>query len=275
MPGKRSLLLGLHITIMLVMISCSSTSSSKSAPNLLDLVRASNDSFYLDERIWYQDIKADMENGAIVLRGEAFFKQPVRGLERRIRKAGFEQDIIDSISYLPQEFAPDQAYAVVTVPYVMGRYKPVDHKQEGTEMLYGEPVRLIRELPGYVQVQSATGYLGYVPKSSLRRMPLELWTQYQKGPQAVFTTNHELNQDLTLFRGTRLPILEDGTDAVIRQTVLRREGLPRGPIVPAHTTSGTEPQDPILILEDGRNAITPQAVFGHKIVAKRTIHRLV
>ncbi len=116
------------------------------------LVEKANANFYLDERIWYQDIQADVEGQTIILTGEAFYSIPVRGIARKLKRAGYHFELIDSVHYLPESFTDDLAYGIIVQPYVMGRYKPVDKKQEGTEMLYGEPVRLIREMGKYLQV---------------------------------------------------------------------------------------------------------------------------
>lgn len=59
---------------------------------------------------------------------------------------------------------------------------------EGNEgLVYGDPVRIIRRRDSYLQVQSPSGYLGYVPADSLRLMDLDEWDRYHRGPFAVFT----------------------------------------------------------------------------------------
>jgi len=174
------------------------------------IVAASNDDFFLDTRIWYQDVQAEIKGKQIILRGEAFYDIPVKGIARKLKRAELDYELVDSVTYLPQTFADGLAFGIVIQPYVMGRYKAVDEKQEGTEMLYGEPVRLIRETGKYLQVQSAVGYLGYIPKETIRRLSLEEWNRYHIGKQAVFTGNDTLENGLVLLMGTRLPYLENG-----------------------------------------------------------------
>lgn len=173
------------------------------------IIDKANADFYLDNRIWYQDVHASVEGRTITLSGEAFYSIPVRGIGRKLKKAGYDFDLIDSVHYLPEAFPGNQAYGIITAPYIMGRYTPVNYKQEGTEMLYGEPVRLIREVDDYLQVQSAIGYLGYIPKNSLRRVNLQEWNRYHMGKQAVFTKNDTLENGMIFLMGTRLPYLEN------------------------------------------------------------------
>ncbi len=173
------------------------------------IIEAANNDFYLDNRIWYQDIHGEIKGQTIVLTGEAFYSIPVRGIARTLSRAGFDFELIDSVHYLPESFPNDLAYGIISQAYVMGRYKPVQHKQEGTEMLYGEPVRLIRETGDYLQVQSSIGYLGYIPKTALRRVNLQEWNEYQIGKQAIFTQNDSLDNGRVLLMGTRLPYLEN------------------------------------------------------------------
>lgn len=173
------------------------------------IIAAANDDFYLDQRIWYQDIRGEIIDQTIILTGEAFYSIPVQGIGRKLKRAGYDFELIDSVHYLPEAFPNDLAYGIITQPYVMGRYKPVDDKQEGTEMLYGEPVRLIREQGDYLQVQSSIGYLGFIPQDALRRVNLPEWNRYQIGRQAVFTQNDTMNNGMVFLMGTRLPYLEN------------------------------------------------------------------
>lgn len=198
------------IIIVFSLGNCVHTKGTTEKDDIQSIVSKANDKFYLDERIWYQDVQAELKDGKIVLTGEAFFKIPIKALGKRLRKAGYEQAIDDQITYLPESFSDDKGYAVVTVPYVMSRYQPVKVKQEGTELLYGEPIRLIRETGEFYQVQSPTGYLGYIPKETVRTMNLEEWNRYHHPEQAIFDKSTTLKNGLEIKMGTRLPFLPNG-----------------------------------------------------------------
>jgi len=195
--------------LFMILVSCAHLKSTGTHREIHYIVSRANADFYLDPRIWYQDVHAKIIADKVVLKGEAFFTGPVRGIAKKLKQAGYELEIIDEVNYLPESFANDLNYGIITVPYSMSRYEPVDTKQEGTELLYGEPVRLIRDADPYFQVQSAVGYLGYIPKTALRTVDLEEWNRYQAGKQAVFTRNIILDQGLELKMGTRLPYLEN------------------------------------------------------------------
>ncbi len=206
---KTSLL----ILLLFILSACVHTIPKKQQTEIRDIVAEANQGFYLDNRIWFQNVYTEFNDSTIVLKGEAFFKIPIRGISKKLRQAGFDFEVIDSIFYLPEPFENDLAYGIVTAPYTMGRYKPVTKKHEGTEILYGEPVRLIRDAGELVQVQSPVGYLGYIPKSDLRTMTLSEWNRYHHGSQAVFLSNRVLENGLTVKLGTRLPYL--GEDQVL------------------------------------------------------------
>lgn len=206
-PFLKYLLL---IFVMLSIISgCAHTKSRKQALDIQEIIAQANADFYLDQRLWYQTISAEVQGETIILKGHAFFKRPVSGIIRKLKKAGYKYEIIDQVIYLPEPFEDDLAYGIITKSYVMGRKQPVDVKQEGTEMLYGEPVRLIRDADPYIQVQSSVGYLGYIPKTALRPVTLKEWSQYQVGKQAVFTRKFNLDSGLDIQMGSRLPSLGD------------------------------------------------------------------
>ncbi|MBC8375763.1 MAG: C40 family peptidase [FCB group bacterium] len=194
---------------ILTLNSCIYLPSNNKHAKIHALIEKTNTDFYLDQRIWYQDVQAEIEGQTIILTGEAFYSIPVRGIARKLKKAGYDFELIDNVHYLPEIFPEDLAYGIITEPYIMGRYNPVDHKQEGTEMLYGEPVRLIRERGEFLQVQSAIGYLGYIPKDALRRVNLQDWNRYHIGKQAVFFRNDTLDNGMVIMMGTRLPYLEN------------------------------------------------------------------
>ena len=191
-------------------IGCAHQAVNQTNTDIKEIVQRANEDFYLDQRIWYQDVQAEVADNTVILRGEAFYSIPVRGIARKLKKAGFTHEVIDSVDYLPHIFPDNLAYGIIATPYVMGRYKPVEKKQEGTEMLYGEPVRLIRESGEYLQVQSSIGYLGYIPQKTVRRVTLQEWNQYQLGQQALFTKNDTTESGLIFLMGTRLPYLDDG-----------------------------------------------------------------
>ncbi|MCF7808686.1 MAG: C40 family peptidase [Candidatus Marinimicrobia bacterium] len=207
-PIRVSLLVVISVTLWISNCASNRVSTAETSPQ--GIIAQANEKFYLDDRIWYQDVQSELKGGKLILTGEAFFKIPIKGIGKKLRKAGYELEIVDKINYLPQSFPLDKGYAVVTEPYIMSRYQPVEVKQEGTELLYGEPVRLIRDAGKYYQVQSPTGYLGYIPKTSVRTMDIAEWNTYHHPEQAIFDKPATLKNGLEIKMGTRLPFLTNG-----------------------------------------------------------------
>jgi len=209
-PHFKLLKLLLSSILMVSLISCVHVKVRTQKDDIHDIVSKANADFYLDDRIWYQDVHAEVSGKRIFLRGEAFFPQPVRGIARKLKQAGYEQEVIDEVIYLPQQFENGLNYGIITVPYTMSRYEAVAEKKEGTELLYGEPVRLIKDADPYIQVQSSVGYLGYIPKSDLRMVNLEDWKPYHSNEFAIFDKSINLENGLEIKIATRLPYLGDG-----------------------------------------------------------------
>ena len=197
--------------IFLTLSSCAHFRPTQKDAQLQAIISQANEQFYFDSRIWSQQVQGEVRGQQLILTGEAWFPEPVKGIARRLKRAGYDLEVVDQVSYLPQHFKNDLAYGIITDAYVMSRYEPVDQKHEGTELLYGEPVRLVRETGDYFQVQSKTGYLGYLPKSSVRTMQREEWNRYHMGQQAVFERNINLEDGRRIMISTRLPYLGDET----------------------------------------------------------------
>lgn len=237
----------LTLLISLMITNCVSVRVTTPEPRIQEIIQKANDNFYLDERIWYQDVRGELRDGKIILSGEAFFEIPVQAIGKQLRKAGYDQEIVDEVYYLPESFSENKGYAVVTVPYVMSRYEPVDVKQEGTELIFGEPVRLIRDADPYFQVQSTTGYLGYIRKNTVRTLTLDEWNDYHAPTQAVFGKNLELDGGLTIKMGSRLPylgneqlLLPDGSTLALAKDHYRISDASSNPIRQQILDSGKE-----------------------------------
>jgi gamma-D-glutamyl-L-lysine dipeptidyl-peptidase len=249
MPYRKSRILQHILTILLVinLANCVHIKVRTPRHNIHDIVAKANTDFYLDHRIWYQDVYAEVSGDKIILKGEAFFELPVKGIAKKLQKAGYEQQLIDQVTYLPESFENDLNYGIITVPYTMGRYEPVAEKQEGTEMLYGEPVRLIKDADPYVQVQSSVGYLGYIPKSDLRMLSLNDWKAYHSNEFAIINENITLENGFELQIGTRLPylgddrfLLADGSEISLSPDNYKLVNAELNPLRQAIVTSGEQ-----------------------------------
>ena len=111
MRSVRSIAKLLSLTIILMTLAaCVHTRPSEKHAEIHDIVARANSDFYLDQRIWFQNVQADIQSQTIILRGEAFFKRPVQGLIKKIRKAGWDFPVLDSINYLPEQFEDGSLY---------------------------------------------------------------------------------------------------------------------------------------------------------------------
>lgn len=173
------------------------------------IIERINDRYFFDDRVWYQQLEIQHADDALVLKGETFFSRSVKSAIRVLNKAGYKT-VVDSVTLLPDTLAGAQNWAVVNVTKIMGRYKPVHEKQEATELIYGDMVRLIRSSGDFIQIQTPEGYLCYIPTASVRTMYQDEWDRYHQGPFAVFQKEVELGNDLSINMGSRLPLVSKG-----------------------------------------------------------------
>jgi len=208
----------ISIAVLIVSFTMSDLSAD-SREDPAEIVARLNDNYFFDSRIWYQDLKAELEGNVVILTGESFYSRSVQTAIKTLKKAGYKR-VKDRVTMLPDTAAGEGNYGVVRVTRVMGTYSPVDvaeFKDQATELIYGDPVRFIRSTEKHFQVQSPEGYLCYIPKQTVRRMDLNEWDRYHQGPFAIFTQSHKLGDDITINMGSRLPYLGD-------QSVLLADG---------------------------------------------------
>jgi hypothetical protein len=152
----------------------------------------------------------EKESRGLVLTGESFFQQSVSFATQSLERKGFP--VAESrVKLLPDTLAGAKNYGVMNVSKVMARFKPVTEKFAATELIYGDAVRIIREDGEYLQVQSPEGYLCYIPASTLVRMHQPEWSRHHQGPFAIFLSPIPLNDDVRINRGSRLPLVGEGT----------------------------------------------------------------
>lgn len=188
-----------------------SCSNDRPTPEMaVRIVEKLNQAYFFDSRVWKQDIQARVADNIVTLTGETFYPQAVRGAIRNLKSAGFDS-IVSEVNFLPEMLPDGKNFAVVTVHHVMGRYKPVEKKQEATELIYGDMVRIIRQVDDQYQVQSPEGYLAYIPTNTLRRLDTLDWNRYHQGPFAKFRQNVPLKNGEIISIGSRLPYLGNST----------------------------------------------------------------
>lgn len=193
--------------LLLILTGCSLQTNRASEPDPAEILAKRNADYFFDSRIWYLELTANHTSNGYSITGEAFFPESVQAAERALRRAGYT--VAESqVRLLPDTTAGAPNFAVVTATRVMGRYKPVERKQEATELIYGDPVRIIQDAGDQIQVQSPEGYLCYIPADAVRRVFLSEWTRYHMGQVAVFLMPVDLGST-RINRGSRLPHLGD------------------------------------------------------------------
>lgn len=187
-----------------------SCSNDQPTPEMADrIVAKMNQNYFFDKRVWKQEIKAAVSGEVVTLTGETFYPQAVRGVIRNLKSAGFDS-VVSRVHLLPERLADGKNFAIVTVHHVMGRYEPVSEKQEATELIYGDMVRIIRQIDDRYQIQSPEGYLAFIPTNTLRHLDTLEWNRYHQGPFAKFRQNVPLRDGATISIGSRLPYLGNG-----------------------------------------------------------------
>jgi len=168
-----------------------------------------NRTYFFDSRVWKQDLHVSVDRGIATVSGETFYPQAVRGAIKRLKTAGIDS-VISTVTFLPEKMADGKGFGIIREHHVMGRFLPVADKQEATEFIYGDLVRIIRDGDSHFQVQSPEGYLAYVSKNSLRKLDSLEWRRYHKGPFVKIHQNVDINAAIRISMGARLTYLGDG-----------------------------------------------------------------
>ena len=202
----------LPILAGIILAACSSPAPVEQNRSPEGILAQINSDYFFDKRIWFQDLSIERDQGRLILKGETFYPASVAAAKRILARAGYE-NVEAQVSFLPDTLMGEGNYGIVNQTKVMGRYRPVTEREEATEMIYGDAVRIVRRGDPFVQIQSPEGYLCYIPTASVRRVDLPEWDRYHRGPFSIFTREVELTESVSINMGSRLPYL--GGDRVL------------------------------------------------------------
>lgn len=166
----------------------------------------------LSDRVgFFFNITAQLEGESISLSGESErpeFKEITREVFRHL---GFTS-VVDRVEIVPDWTADPPPFGVAVKPHIMTWSRPDLTGIPMDEALYGEPVYVLKELPGAVLIKNFSGYWGYAAKEGIRRINK---TEFIRLVNAAKTT---LSEDLKIPeglapRGSRLLVKNWDQDA--------------------------------------------------------------
>jgi len=132
-------------------------------------------------------------NGGIILRGEVDNPESKETLLSRLQKSG-EQNLIDSITILPQTVLEPKIYGIVDVSVASLYAAPKYASELVDQVLLGHTVTVLKEHHGWYYVKSTPepplnkGYLGWVDTDNIFRLDSTAFASYVGAQKLIVTS---------------------------------------------------------------------------------------
>jgi hypothetical protein len=159
----------------------------------------------LSDRVaFYFNVTARQQDGQLVLDGQVErpeFREITRALFQHLGHAA----VVDRLEVVPDLQSDPAPFGVAAAPHVLTWSGPQLTGLAMDEALLGEPLYLLKELPGAWLIKTFTGYWGYARKDEVRRVSREAFVRLLNGPRALVLEDAQAGE-LRLPAGSRLPI---------------------------------------------------------------------
>jgi cell wall-associated NlpC family hydrolase len=159
----------------------------------------------LSDRVgFFFNVTAQLEGESIVLSGESErpeFKEITREVFRHL---GFTS-VVDRVEIVPDWMSDPPPFGIAVQPHVMTWSRPDLAGIAMDEALYGEPVYVLKELPGALLIKNFSGYWGYALKTAIRRINKTEFIRLVNATTATLTEDFKTPEQF-VPRGSRLMI---------------------------------------------------------------------
>lgn len=98
-----------------------------------------------------------------------------------------QQNVLDSIQFLPAEVNNLKKYGIVHVSVANLRTKPEESSELASQMLMGMPLRILEKNKGWYRVQCPDDYIGWIDGSTMTQFSENEYAIYQSAKKVVFT----------------------------------------------------------------------------------------
>ena len=160
-----------------------------------------------DPRIILCDVRARVHGDTATLTGRVLFPTMKAGLEHVLERAGVQADI-NGVELLPSVTLSGNQFALVKAPICDVRRTLDDDSERVSSALYGEPILLLTEERNRYLVQTAVGYLGWMPPECLKVVDHQAWREWHVGSRAILQRAIEIGAD-EVPMGAMLPRIND------------------------------------------------------------------
>ncbi len=183
---------------------------------------------------WFR-VEVKREGGKWVLQGSAEFPALAKAAGALLEAAGF-QPLENRVRLLPGPRAGNPPYGVFRAARALAWARPapasglaaVDGpgQVEETEVLYGDPLRVLDREKGFLLVHAASGYLGWVEERAVIRCPEKRFLSLLAAPRALFLKSFKAGNE-EIPAGAALPLRGKERGRVLVETP--RGGTLRAP----------------------------------------------
>jgi cell wall-associated NlpC family hydrolase len=158
--------------------------TDRSPESLALLLERIRNAVLSDRVAFIANFRLGVDGGRLVLEGDserAEFRDIVLGV---LGVLGYG-DVEDRVSLLPDLAADPDPFGVVVRPHLLTWSTPELTGFPMDESLLGEPVYLLKELPGSWLIRNFSGYWGYADKAALQRVSRATFLGLVNGPKAL------------------------------------------------------------------------------------------
>lgn len=173
--------LPLLVLISLSLIGCSSSQDEAVADRFISSLK---NHFAPDSRVALFDIKAENDNGGLVLSGETNLPDAKAALLDSL--ANRQIEAADQIRLLPAEELEGKIYGVVRNSVANVRSEPSHPAQLATQALMGMPLKVLKKDGGWYLVQTPDDYLSWIDGGGLTLMNKEEFKAWKSAAKLIY-----------------------------------------------------------------------------------------
>ncbi len=163
----------------------SSIENSGDNQMVIDSISAS---FIPDRRMGIRDIKVRTgDDGTLILKGETTNPHIADAIIKTL--SNNSNKLVDSIIILPDTLINKQYTGLATLSVINIRKLP-DHRAEMvSQAVLGTPVRILKNQPGWLLIQTPDHYIGWTESSSVEPMTMKAMAEWKRSDRVITTIN--------------------------------------------------------------------------------------
>ena len=175
-------IISVAVALIMLLLGCQSKSVESLQP---DIDRISK-RWVPDKRIGICSLSVVCGRGTKpVLKGESMFAGATAEALQLFRSKGIS--IIDSVVILPDTTLLEKSWGLITLSISNIRSKPAHSSEMVSQAIMGTPVRILKDVDGWILIQTPDRYIGWTNKSAVQSMSWSEISNWRKADRMIYT----------------------------------------------------------------------------------------